>query len=230
MTLPNLLVRGNTARPLALLVLLNSATVGSLARAPETAMRAAEPAAPIHSLVTADDYPEDAQKKGEQGTAEFLLTVGVDGQPTDCVITNSSGSSSLDSASCLIMMERARFQPALNEQGNPVVGNYQNRIVWRLEDSAIPPAIAAAGKLWTACAWGEAAKLAPSELSAAEIYARVVASCAPLEERIAIEMRKPGIEGLDAAKLIPELKKGMEAKLPGELDATRAALKGEVRK
>lgn len=221
---------GTTARWLVLFALLSLAATESRVYASEGTAQVAKPAAPIHSYVSADDYPEEAARKGEEGTVEFLLTIGVDGQPTDCVVTNSSGSSSLDSASCLIMIERARFRPAKNAAGKPVIGQYQNRIVWRLESSGAGPAVDTATSLWLACSWGEAAKLVTSELSAAEVITRAFTACAPLEERIAVEMRKVSDTSLDPSKLIPNLKNDVKGKLPEMLDRSRAALKGEASK
>lgn len=222
-------------RSLTRLSLLAAAMIGSVAYASEPEGQAAEPVAPLNSHITSDDYPAEAVAKEEQGTVQFLLTIDVDGQPTDCVVTNSSGSSSLDSASCLIMMERARFRPARNAAGKPTNGTYQSRISWRLESSgpsqqlAASPAVNAATSLWYSCSWGEAAKLVTSKFSAAEITTRAFTACAPLEELIAIEMRKARMEGLDPIKMIPIMKKDLAGKLAEQLDRSRAALKGEMR-
>lgn len=233
--LTSLLPDGRKVRSLVLLALLSVTMTGPRAYASQGGPQA-EPAAPIHSYITSDDYPSEAITKGEQGTVEFLLTIGVDGRPSDCVVTNSSGSSSLDSASCLIMIDRARFRPATNAAGKPTVSTYQNRISWRLESSrplqdlGAPPAVLAATGLWYACSSGEAAKLVASELPASKIIAQAFAACAQLEQRIALEMRKAGIKGLDPEKLIPDLKKEVAGKVPQVIDQSRAALKGEVRK
>ena len=226
----DLLPGRKTKRGLNLVVPLIAAIAASPAQGSQGGVKEPEPVAPLHTLVTADDYPEEAQRSGEQGTVEFLLTIGTDGQPTDCVVTNSSGSSSLDSASCLIMIERARFRPAKNAAGKPVSGQYQNKMVWRLESSRAGPAVDTATSLWFACTWGEAAKLVISELSAAEVVTRAFSACAPLEERIAVEMRKVRDTGLDPSKVIPNLKNDVKEKLPEMLDRSRAALTGGVPK
>jgi TonB family protein len=218
------------ARSLVHLCLLGGIMAGSL-YASEAVAQAIEPVAPLQSHFTADDYPADAVAKGEQGTVEFLLSIAVDGQPTDCVVTNSSGSSSLDSATCLVMMERARFRPARNAAGKPAISSYRSRITWRLEDTgpgqSRSPAVKTATSLWFACSWGETAKLVTSELTAAEVATRALTACAPLEERSAVEMRKASEVALDPVKMIPAMKKEMAKTLAGEVDRSRAGLRGE---
>ena len=205
--------------------LFSQAAAAGEAQAPQPP----QPAAPLTSYLVSDDYPADALDKEEQGTVEFQLTVGVDGLPSDCVVTTSSGSSSLDSASCRIMMERARFRPARNSAGKPVVGTHVNRISWRMEESEpASPATETAVALWYACGVGEAAKLVTSQLAAGEIVSRAFAACAAQEQRVALEMTKSKVE--DPPKAIAELKKEIGAKFPDQLARWRAALKGEAAK
>jgi protein TonB len=58
--------------------------------------------------------------------------VGTNGRVTNCTITSSSGSSSLDSATCRIMKDRARFTPAHDSSGNPTTDSVSSRIRWVL--------------------------------------------------------------------------------------------------
>ena len=147
------------------------------------------PMQPLNSLITADDYPPEAIGKGEQGVAEFRLTVGPQGRVTGCAITKSSGSAALDSASCTIMVRRARFHPARDAQGQPVTGEITQRIAWVMPNVSMTPRAHAAFMLWTSCAVGEAAKLAFSDLSAAAIAARSFPPCADLEAVAAREVK-----------------------------------------
>ena len=219
---------GRKAQLLAAFALLIVGANGSVASAPATSAQAAQPVAPLAGYITSDDYPIDALRKEEQGTVEFLLTIGVDGAPTDCVVTNSSGSSSLDSASCRIMMERARFQPAKNAAGKATVGTYTSRITWRTEDwGPRSPAVDTAFTLWSACGVGEAAKLVATQLTATEITTRAFTACEPLEERIALEIRKSKVKGIDPSKMIADVKKDIAGRFPDQLARWRAALQGE---
>jgi protein TonB len=61
------------------------------------------------------------------------MTVGVDGQVTACVTVASSGSKSLDDATCSIFTRRARFSPAIGADGRPTVDTHIARLRWRVE-------------------------------------------------------------------------------------------------
>jgi protein TonB len=79
----------------------------------------ANPATPPQLLNRADvaasmDYPEDALRKEEQGTAQVWLLVGTDGQVERCGLESSSGSDSLGIQTCNVFLARGRFSPALD--------------------------------------------------------------------------------------------------------------------
>lgn len=76
-------------------------------------------------------YPKDADFLGEEGTTRFWLTIGTNGRVTDCAVTGSSGFSNLDKATCLAARRYARFNPARDDAGNPTIGTFSNRVVWR---------------------------------------------------------------------------------------------------
>lgn len=89
----------------------------------------------LRSLITGDDYPSSAQRNEEEGTVRVRLTVGANGRVTDCSVSQSSGSSALDSATCRLLRSRARFTAAVDNQGNPTTDTITSPpIVWRLED------------------------------------------------------------------------------------------------
>jgi TonB family protein len=81
---------------------------------------------------TSNDYPSVALQQEIEGTSGFSLTVGPDGRVSDCVITQSSGSPELDTATCTNVKQRARFEPALDASGTPTTGKYANRIRWQI--------------------------------------------------------------------------------------------------
>ena len=97
----------------------------------------------LASYVSNDDYPADAMRAGQQGTTGFRLAVGPDGRVTVCTILQSSGSASLDNATCRIMRSRARFTPATDASGNPISDNVNARIAWRLPRRTIPDLVVA---------------------------------------------------------------------------------------
>jgi len=88
----------------------------------------------LRSLFSGDDYPASAQAAGAEGTARATLTIGTDGRVVACNITQSSGNSSLDSATCNILRRRAKFTPARDSNGNAVTDTIATPpITWRLE-------------------------------------------------------------------------------------------------
>jgi len=97
--------------------------------------RTVEPArakANLASYVSDEDYPPNAARNEEQGTTRFRLSVGTDGKVKDCTVTGSSGSSALDSTTCRLMKQRAKFTPARNNRNEPTSDTVSNAIRWVL--------------------------------------------------------------------------------------------------
>jgi protein TonB len=86
----------------------------------------------LASYVSDEDYPAGAARNEEQGTTRFRLAVGPDGRVTDCSVTGSSGSSALDSTTCKLMRQRARFKPAMDSSGRPTGDTVSSAIRWVL--------------------------------------------------------------------------------------------------
>jgi protein TonB len=88
----------------------------------------------MRHVFSGDDYPAAAQVRGEEGDVRARLDVDTRGRVSRCTIVQSSGSESLDDATCRILEERARFAPARDAGGNPVADSVLTPpIVWRLE-------------------------------------------------------------------------------------------------
>lgn len=79
-----------------------------------------------------NDYPSRALQQEREGTTGFRVTVGPNGRVTDCQVTSSSGHADLDQATCSNVTRRARFDPALDSNGNPTNGTYSNRVRWQI--------------------------------------------------------------------------------------------------
>ncbi|KWV91264.1 energy transducer TonB [Erythrobacter sp. YT30] len=79
-----------------------------------------------------NDYPSRALREEVEGTVGVRVTVGANGRATSCNVTSSSGSSVLDQAACRGMQRYSRFNPALDDAGNPTTGSYSTRITYRL--------------------------------------------------------------------------------------------------
>jgi protein TonB len=98
----------------------------------ENKSRPAKPRNNPGAWATTTDYPSRALNQGREGTTSFRVTVGSDGKVTDCQVTGSSGHGDLDAATCSNVKRRARFEPALDNAGNPTSGSYGNRVTWRI--------------------------------------------------------------------------------------------------
>ena len=68
-----------------------------------------------------------------EGLAHDAFAIGTDGRVRSCNVVGSSGSRSLDNATCRILRSRARFTPAKLSNGQPTTDTYSQTITWRLE-------------------------------------------------------------------------------------------------
>ncbi len=84
--------------------------------------------------VTNDDYPPAAQREGRGGTTAFKLQIAANGRVSDCTVTESSGHSDLDNATCRLITARARFTPGRDEQGNAIGGSFSSRVRWQIQN------------------------------------------------------------------------------------------------
>lgn len=82
--------------------------------------------------MTQVDYPAKALREGREGTSYFTVTVGKDGRAKDCTITQSSGHTDLDEQSCRMIVRQARWEPAVDEAGNPVEASYSSKVNWTI--------------------------------------------------------------------------------------------------
>lgn len=81
-----------------------------------------------------DAYPADAIRQNQQGRAVARLSIDASGAPARCTIVTSSNSASLDSTTCSILMEHARFTPARDRNGVATVGDYIVPVRWVLPE------------------------------------------------------------------------------------------------
>ncbi|MEA3064668.1 MAG: periplasmic protein TonB [Sphingomonadales bacterium] len=192
---------------------------------------AAAAAAPVRAMTTQTlpslfsdaDYPAAAIRNHEQGPVGFRLDVGPDGRVAACSVVSSSGSQSLDSTTCRLLTERARFTPARDAKGRPTADTFTGRIIWRLA-AAAGPRLQAAQMLWKTCVMGEASKLVPGDLPAAEIARRSFPPCTALEALVARELKAP--MPLDQSRA--DLAGTIGNELPGARTALRAPPQAEA--
>jgi protein TonB len=80
-----------------------------------------------------ENYPSRAIRQEEEGTVRMALTIDARGRVSGCSVTGSSGSSTLDNAACKDIQRYGRFNPALDDAGNPTSGSYRTAIQYRLD-------------------------------------------------------------------------------------------------
>lgn len=79
-----------------------------------------------------ENYPSRSLREGVEGTVGVSVVVNGEGRVESCSVSSSSGSDDLDKAACQGMERYARFDPALDRDGNPTTGRWSTRIVYRL--------------------------------------------------------------------------------------------------
>ena len=95
---------------------------------------AATPPVPMPTAKATDrDYPDTVRKQGIQGDVEFALDVDKTGKPSACRVRQASGSVLLDRAACRAAM-RWSFQPASNEKGEAVAGEFADWMSFYVRD------------------------------------------------------------------------------------------------
>ena len=70
----------------------------------------------------------DLEREGKSGTVGMSVGVGSNGRATSCSVTSSSGIPGLDKLACSGIMRYARYNPALDDAGNPTSATTSQRI------------------------------------------------------------------------------------------------------
>lgn len=90
------------------------------------------PLTPMAGWFTANDYPSEARSARDQGTTMMIWAIQPDGKVADCRVIRSSGSKSLDLASCATVTKRGRYAPPLGYDGKPTTVHAMRYVNWRL--------------------------------------------------------------------------------------------------
>lgn len=94
--------------------------------------------------IARNDYPARAKRAGDEGRTAIELTINKFGRVVDCIVTESSGSSELDTATCRNVRSRARFRPAFDAKGEAIASKYETAVRWKLDARPTPEAFGAA--------------------------------------------------------------------------------------
>ncbi len=79
------------------------------------------------------EYPAEARRLGLEGRVVFRALIGTDGRAKSCEIVQSSGHMILDDATCVKVIDTARFEAARDANGAAVEAYFQGPFVWELE-------------------------------------------------------------------------------------------------
>jgi protein TonB len=79
-----------------------------------------------------NNYPSRAVRQEIEGNVGVSVVISPEGRVTACSVSASSGSDILDEAACDGMQRYARYNPALDDAGNPTTGRDSMTIVYQL--------------------------------------------------------------------------------------------------
>lgn len=79
-----------------------------------------------------DSYPMPLIRRDVQGTAKISVLVTTNGRATNCQIRKSSGDSIIDQWACRGTVRYARFTPATDEEGEPVLSQWSQEFTLTL--------------------------------------------------------------------------------------------------
>jgi TonB family protein len=91
----------------------------------------------VHAVFSQEDYPEEAMRRGEQGTVFVRLLIDAAGQVDTCTVIESTGYPDLDRRTCTIVQTRAKFIPAKDEDGRPVFSLLRIPVTWALGSAPV---------------------------------------------------------------------------------------------
>ncbi|WP_347093518.1 energy transducer TonB [Sphingomonas parapaucimobilis] len=90
-----------------------------------------KPSARQDGLIGVSNYPAEALAKHQEGRTILTIHVTAKGKVDSCSVITSSGSKSLDDATCLFA-RHVRFDPARDAAGQAVEADMQFPMNWRL--------------------------------------------------------------------------------------------------
>lgn len=90
------------------------------------------PSADLAQLFNSDDYPGFAVLRGQSGRVALVVLVDEQGKVADCTVTEPSGVASLDTQSCAVIKQGAKYKPAVGLDGKPSKSAVFQTISWKM--------------------------------------------------------------------------------------------------
>jgi TonB family protein len=106
-----------------------------LSASASTAMAGDQPFAPPapqndKEWLRSTDLSMPAFKRIPHGSVQMIFQVSTEGRVTECTTVRTSGDAELDETICNLVVQRARFRPAGNPNGDAVPGGHRRTISW----------------------------------------------------------------------------------------------------
>ena len=86
------------------------------------------------SWISYTDYPADAADNNQMGTVIARMSMDATGRVTACNVVVSSGTRSLDDATCRAALKRGQFHPAIGADGAPTAAQRIVSTIFRLSN------------------------------------------------------------------------------------------------
>lgn len=92
------------------------------------------PASSPGSWIQSNDYPPSSLRNDEEGYVVFTLEVDENGKASGCSIDEPSPFPTLNETTCQLLLERARFIPPQNEDGENIASQFSSSVRWQIPD------------------------------------------------------------------------------------------------
>jgi TonB family protein len=87
---------------------------------------------PLGDFFRSSSYPSQALREHDTGRVGIALLVDETGKVRDCMVEETSGFATLDTMSCNILIQYAKFHPAIGSDGKPAKSASFHRISWTI--------------------------------------------------------------------------------------------------
>jgi protein TonB len=84
----------------------------------------------LRKLFDSGDYPAQALSEGDSGITRIVALIDQKGGVAECMVDETSGIATLDAMTCIIVKERAKFVPAVGQDGKPARSATTTRVRW----------------------------------------------------------------------------------------------------